>query len=94
MRYSLLALPKRLVRSLAKMLAIALLFLAAPLFAATWTAPATGIQWEYSLTDSGKATIGKASNASNSLTIPSTINGHSVTAIGDETFRGCSSLTS
>ena len=31
MRYSLLALPKRLVRSLAKMLAIALLFLAAPL---------------------------------------------------------------
>ena len=35
MRYSLLALPKRLVRSLAKMLAIALLFLAAPLFAAT-----------------------------------------------------------
>ena len=80
--------------SLAKVLAIGLLFLAAPLFADTWTDPATGTQWEYSLSNSGEATIGKASNAAGSLTIPSTINGHSVTAIGDEAFRGCSSLTS
>ncbi len=94
MCYSLLALPKRLVRSLAKVLAIGLLFLAAPLLAETWTDPATGTQWEYSLSNSGEATIGKASNAAGSLTIPSTINGHRVTAIGIEAFQGCTNLTS
>lgn len=80
--------------SLAKVLAIGLLFLAAPLFADTWTDPATGTQWEYSLSNSGEATIGKASNAAGSLTIPSTINGHRVTAIGIEAFQGCTNLTS
>ena len=80
--------------SLAKVLAIGLLFLAAPLFADTWTDPATGTQWEYSLSNSGEATIGKASNAAGSLTIPSTINGHRVTAIGWGAFSGCTSLTS
>ncbi len=104
MRYSLLALPKRLVHSLAKILAIGLLFLAAPLFAAplfaeTWTDPTTGIQWKYSLwrdsfDDSDKATIEGASNAFGSLTIPSTINSHRVTTIEDGTFADCTSLTS
>ena len=94
MRYSLLALPKRLVHSLAKILAIGLLFLAAPLFAETWTDPATGIKWEYSPDDSGEATIKRASNASGFLIIPSTINGHSVTAIGWGVFQDCPGITS
>ena len=99
MRYLLLALPNRLIHSLAKVFTIGLLLLAAPLFAETWTDPATGIQWKYSLwrdsfDDSDKATIEGASNAFGSLAIPSTINSHRVTTIEVGAFADCTSLTS
>lgn len=104
MQHALLTLPKRLVRTLAKVFTIGLLLLAAllfaaPLFAETWTDPTTGIQWKYSLwrdsfDDSDKATIEGASNAFGSLAIPSTINSHRVTTIEDGTFADCTSLTS
>lgn len=104
MQHALLTLPKRLVRTLAKVFTIGLLLLAAllfaaPLFAETWPDPTTGIQWKYSLwrdsfDDSDKATIEGASNAFGSLAIPSTINSHRVTTIEDGTFADCTSLTS
>lgn len=104
MQHALLTLPKRLVRTLAKVFTIGLLLLAAllfaaPLFAETRPDPTTGIQWKYSLwrdsfDDSDKATIEGASNAFGSLAIPSTINSHRVTTIEDGTFADCTSLTS
>ena len=69
--------------------------------AATWTDPATGITWTYTVS-SGKASLGGGSSSSpavpttttGALTIPSSINGYSVTSIGRYAFEYCSGLTS
>ncbi len=52
----------------------------------------SGIKW--GLTKDGEITIAGYSGNSTYVEIPSTINRHSVTSIGNYAFRGCSSLTS
>jgi len=50
--------------------------------------------YTYTVTD-GKATITDVDTAiSGAVTVPSTINGYTVTAIGNHAFNGCSSVTS
>ena len=75
------------------LLAIAILFLVAPLFAETWTDPVTGITWWTYSTSSNQATIKVATNVSDTLIIPSTINGHRVTRIGWDAFSRCTNLS-
>lgn len=60
--------------------------------AATWTDPATGITWTYTVSN-GKASLGGGysspavpKTSTGALTIPSTINGYSVTSIGFYAF--------
>ena len=66
----------------------------------TWTDPATGITWTYTVS-SGNASLGRGwdspavpTTTTGALTIPSTINGHFVTSIGERAFSSCSGLTS
>ena len=67
----------------------------------TWTDPATGITWTYTVSN-GKASLGGGSSSSSAvpktstgaLTIPSKINGYSVTSIGWYAFYNCNGLTS
>ena len=67
----------------------------------TWTDPATGITWTYTVSG-GKASVGGGSSSSpavprattGALTIPSRINGYSVTSIGNLAFYSCCGLTS
>ena len=67
----------------------------------TWTDTETGITWTYTVSG-GKASLGDDYNGypavptstSGTLTIPSTINGYSVTSIGRYAFSDCSELTS
>ena len=70
--------------------------------AATWTDPATGITWTYTVS-SGWASMGGGSyntspavstTTTGALTIPSTINGYPVSSIGDYAFDRCSGLKS
>ena len=49
--------------------------------------------WSYTVTD-GKATITHYNGSAAEVTIPSSIDGYSVTAIGTEAFNECESLTS
>ena len=66
----------------------------------TWTDPATGITWTYTVS-SGKASLEGGSyspavptTTTGALVIPSSINGYSVTSIGSYAFCYCSGLTS
>ena len=67
----------------------------------TWTDSATGIEWTYTVSG-GQASLGGGSyyspavptTTTGALTIPSTLNGYSVTSIGPYAFSGCSGLTS
>ena len=58
-----------------------------------WTDPDTGYTWSYSV-NGQFATIEKNKWAKGDLVIPATINGYSVTSIGDLAFFYCSGLTS
>ena len=50
--------------------------------------------WEYALLEDGSAEITGYTGGEEELTIPDTLDGHPVTAIGDAAFYGCYSLTS
>ncbi len=50
--------------------------------------------YEYTILDDGTVEITKYKGSEASVTIPSTIDGKSVTSIGDEAFYNCTSLTS
>ena len=81
------------------LLALAALLLPLTLFAATETV--NGIEWTYTVTD-GKATITSGtefsaaipSSTSGPVTVPSTLGGYPVTAIGEYAFYNCSEVTS
>jgi hypothetical protein len=69
-------------------------------WADTWTDPATGITWTYTVSN-GKASLGNGwsspavpQTTTGALTIPSKINGYSVTSIGIRAFFDCRGLTS
>ena len=74
-------------------------------WADTWTDPDTGITWNYSVSYAvdppGTAAIGGelgpaaaiATTTSGDVAIPSEINGHPLTSIGNGAFSGCSALT-
>ena len=54
----------------------------------------TSGDYEYEVLDDGTAQITKYNGNSSNLTIPSKLNGCTVTSIGDYVFAGCSKLTS
>ncbi len=58
-----------------------------------WTDPETGYTWNYTVT-ANNATIERNSWATGDIVIPATINGYSVTTIGNRTFENCHELTS
>ncbi len=58
-----------------------------------WTDPDTGYTWSYTVSGNN-ATIGGNKWATGDLVIPATINGYSVTSIGNYAFYECSGLTS
>lgn len=93
MQNALLAQAKCLFHILSKAFLVVLLFLAAPLFAERWTDPATGVEWMYSIS-SGEAEITRVLNVSGHFTIPSSIKGYRVTAIGWFALADCTGLTS
>ena len=62
------------------------------IYAATETVD--GIEWTYTVSD-GEASVSAAPDSvSGAMSIPSTLGGCPVTCIGNNAFRGCSSLTS
>ena len=74
--------------------------------AETWVDPETGIRWQYTLSEAGVSLGYNPTNpdqqsakavsreTSGALVIPSRIDGHPVTAIGDGAFMECEGLTS
>ena len=54
----------------------------------------TSGDYKYTLNDDGSATITRYTGKAKALTIPSELDGHPVTAIGDMAFFYCTSLTS
>ena len=56
--------------------------------------PLTSGDYRYTLNNDGSATITKYFGEDEELTVPAELDGHPVTAIGDEAFLGCDSLTS
>ena len=83
---------KKLMLLLAALLALGAIFALAE--EAEPTVYTSG-EWEYVLLEDGTAEIYDYFNYfTKDLTIPETIDGHMVTAIGDEAFYCCSSLTS
>ena len=54
----------------------------------------TSGDYEYALNDDGSASITKYNGRDAALTIPSELDGHPVTAIGDHAFDSCGFLTS
>ena len=76
-----------------------------PVLADTWTDPSTGIEWHYEIAN-GEAKIINGigysqystplpaipSDTSGDITIPSTLSGKSVTAIGWNAFRRCDGI--
>ena len=82
---------KKLMLLLAALLALGAIFALAE--EAEPTVYTSG-EWEYVLLEDGTAEIYDYFNYfTKDLTIPETIDGHMVTAIGDEAFYGCTSLT-
>ena len=84
------------------LIATALVSLGLGVNAYTWTDPATGITWTYTVSG-GKALVGNGRSSpavppittgALTITIPSTINGYPVTSIGDYAFYWRSGLTS
>ena len=57
------------------------------------TFAATSGDYEYEILADGTAAITDYTGAGGDVTIPDTIDGHTVTAIGDSAFDGCSTLT-
>ena len=82
-------------------LACGMLLAASALMADTWTDPATGITWTYTVTG-GKASVGGGSPGSQAvpglttgaIAIPEMLGGYAVTSIGNYAFNECSKLTS
>ena len=70
-----------------------LLFLAA-LFICSAAAAEQYEDYEYSILDDGTAEITNYSGSQQEVIIPSVMDGHSVTSIGEDAFDYCSSLTS
>ena len=54
----------------------------------------TSGDYQYALLDDGTIEITKYNGSADHLAIPATLDGKTVTAIGDRAFAGCSSLTS
>ena len=77
-----------------------MLLAASPLIADTWTDPATGITWTYTVTG-GKASVGGGSlgnpavptSTQGAIVVPTAIGGKPVTEVGNSAFAFCSSLT-
>lgn len=61
------------------------------LTATVWT-NGVGVTYDYTVTDSGTAKIVKCKSTPTTVVIPSNINGYMVTEIGQEAFKGCTSL--
>ena len=54
----------------------------------------TSGDFRYTLQPDGTAAIAQYTGSASELSIPDTLDGHAVTAIGDSAFRWCDSLTS
>ena len=54
----------------------------------------TSGDYRYTLQPDGTAAIGKYTGSASELSIPDTLDGHAVTAIGNSAFYSCGSLTS
>ena len=83
---------KRFISILLACLIVTGAFWIAPVRAGAETLTAGDYQYEI-LTD-GTVSITKYNGSSEDISIPGTINGKSVTSIGDEAFGTCTSLTS
>jgi len=92
---------KTTIRLLTRAFAFAFaLATATAVHADTWTDPATGITWTYTVTG-GKASLGGGSLGSpavptstqGAIVVPSDIGGKAVTEVGNSAFAFCSSLT-
>ncbi len=62
----------------------------------TETSTGAVVKWSYELSDNNATNLicTNVSSVTGSLTIPSTIDGYTVTSIGSSAFKGCSGLTS
>jgi len=81
------------------LMTLAAAFFAVSLLADTWTDPDTGYTWTYTITGDGATIYNGGAVAitpapSGGVTIPPTLGGKPVTAIGQSAFLGCGGLTS
>ena len=82
------------MKKIALLLALALLLCCAAASAETAEREAfTSGDFTYALREDETAEITKYSGSAKELTIPDTLDGHAVTAIGDYAFSSCKSLT-
>jgi len=81
---------------LCALLAVAMVVFTAIGASASWIDNVTDESglWRYKLTDDGATIMGRVNKPTGDLTIPSALDGHAVTSIGEFAFSMCSNLTS